>query len=116
MEEIWKYLVMVKGKKKRNLYKNPVSFQNDVKTALTFSDPSMVKYFRDQMAEVVGAGVDLLFCNEEEALLYTGAATIEIGGREYTRAQAALLGEETALDLRPFNRCPPCKITAPFEF
>lgn len=32
---------------------------------------------------------------------------------EYTRAQAALLGEETALDLRPFNRCPPCKITAP---
>ena len=51
--------------------------QNDVKTALTFSDPSMVKYFRDQMAEVVGAGVDLLFCNEEEALLYSETATIE---------------------------------------
>lgn len=59
--------------------------QNDVKTALTFSDPSMVKYFRDQMAEVVGAGVDLLFCNEEEALLYTGAATIE-------KAQESLKG------------------------
>ena len=43
-----------------------------VKTALTFSDPSMVKYFGDQMHEVVGEGVDLLFCNEEEALLYAG--------------------------------------------
>ena len=41
-----------------------------VKTALTFSDPSMVKYFGDQMHEVVGEGVDLLFCNEEEARLY----------------------------------------------
>ena len=59
--------------------------QNDVKTALTFSDPSMVKYFGDPMAEVVGAGVDLLFCNEEEALLYTVAATIE-------KAQESLKG------------------------
>ena len=31
---------------------------------------------------------------------------------EYTRAEA-VLREEMALDLRPFNRCPPCKITAP---
>ena len=59
--------------------------QNGVKTALTFSDPSMVKYFRDQMAEVVGSGVDLLFCNEEEALLYTGEETIE-------KAKEALMG------------------------
>lgn len=51
--------------------------QYGVKTALTFSDPSMVKYFKDQMAEVVGNGVDLLFCNEEEALLYTGAENLE---------------------------------------
>jgi sugar/nucleoside kinase (ribokinase family) len=46
--------------------------ENGVSTALTFSDPSMVKYFRDPMESVVGASVDLLFCNEEEAMLYTG--------------------------------------------
>lgn len=46
---------------------------NNVKVALSFSDPSMVKFFRTEMQEVVGDGVDLLFCNEEEALLYTGA-------------------------------------------
>ncbi len=50
--------------------------EQGVKTALTFSDPSMVKYFKDQMAEVVGSGVDLLFCNEEEAMLFTGTETI----------------------------------------
>ncbi len=42
------------------------------KVSLTFSDPSMVKYFKDQMTEVVGDGVDLLFCNIEEAQLFTG--------------------------------------------
>lgn len=48
-----------------------VALKNDVKVSLTFSDPSMVKYFKDQMKEVVGNGVDLLFCNEEEAMLFT---------------------------------------------
>ena len=51
--------------------------ENGVKTALTFSDPSMVKYFRDPMESVVGAGVDLLFCNEEEAMLYTETDNLE---------------------------------------
>ena len=44
----------------------------DVQIALTFSDPSMVKYFGEQMHELVGDGIDLLFCNEEEAKLYAG--------------------------------------------
>ncbi|MEN8131551.1 MAG: adenosine kinase [Pseudomonadota bacterium] len=47
----------------RNLAQN-----HGVKTALTFSDPSMITYFRDGMTEMVGDGVDLLFCNEAEAL------------------------------------------------
>ena len=29
----------------------------------------MVRYFKEQMESVVGASVDLLFCNEEEAAL-----------------------------------------------
>lgn len=47
------------------------------KVSLTFSDPSMVKYFRDQMIEVVGDGVELLFCNIEEAQLFTGLEDLE---------------------------------------
>jgi sugar/nucleoside kinase (ribokinase family) len=53
-----------------------IAERHNVKTTLTFSDPSMVKYFSAQMAEVVGASVDLLFCNEEEAMIYTGTDNI----------------------------------------
>jgi sugar/nucleoside kinase (ribokinase family) len=49
---------------------------NKVDVALTFSDPSMVKYFSKQMEEIVGASVDLLFCNDEEALIFTGTSSI----------------------------------------
>lgn len=54
-----------------------VAKQAGTKIALTFSDPSMVTYFKEAMAEFVEPGVDLLFCNEEEALTYTGQTSIE---------------------------------------
>ena len=38
-----------------------------VKTALTLSDPNMVRYFRDGLEQIIGNGVDLLFANEDEA-------------------------------------------------
>ena len=39
-----------------------------VKTAVSFSDPGMVKFFRDNMVAMVEGGVELVFCNESEAL------------------------------------------------
>jgi fructokinase len=54
-----------------------VAEANGVKTAMTFSDPSMVEYFTEAVAEVLGEGVDLLFCNEKESLLWTDAADFE---------------------------------------
>ncbi|MEX2131484.1 MAG: adenosine kinase [Pseudohongiellaceae bacterium] len=50
---------------------------NGVKVAMTFSDPSMVEYFTDAVAEVLGSGVDLLFCNEKEAVLWTNEADVD---------------------------------------
>ncbi|WP_116368916.1 adenosine kinase [Parahaliea mediterranea] len=38
-----------------------------VKTALSFSDPGMVEFFRDGMQAIIGTQLDLIFCNEEEA-------------------------------------------------
>lgn len=46
--------------------------QSGVKTALTFSDPAMVEYFKDGINELIGDGVDLLFCNEKEAKIWSG--------------------------------------------
>lgn len=44
---------------------------NGVKTALTFSDPGIVEHFRDGFMEMIGKKVDLIFCNEAEALSFT---------------------------------------------
>lgn len=41
--------------------------KHGVKVAVTFSDPAMTQYFRDGLLEILGTGVDLLFCNEQEA-------------------------------------------------
>jgi sugar/nucleoside kinase (ribokinase family) len=53
-----------------------IAEQNNVLTALTFSDASMVKYFSKQMEETLGTGVDLLFCNEEEAMIFTSTNSL----------------------------------------
>lgn len=37
-------------------------------TALTLSDPNIVKYFREGVQAMIGDGVDLLFANQDEAL------------------------------------------------
>lgn len=50
---------------------------NGVKTALTFSDVNMVNFFGDGLKEMIGNKIDLLFCNEAEALAYTKKSTIE---------------------------------------
>jgi sugar/nucleoside kinase (ribokinase family) len=38
------------------------------KVAISLSDPGIVAHFRDGLNEIVGSGVDLLFCNKQEAL------------------------------------------------
>ncbi|MEE4361833.1 MAG: adenosine kinase [Pseudomonadales bacterium] len=48
-----------------------------VKLVGTLSDPSMVEFFRPQLASMMGERLDHLFCNEEEALGWTGAERLE---------------------------------------
>ncbi len=49
-----------------------------MKTALSFSDPGMVEFFRDGLAEMVGGKVDLLFCNEAEAKGWAESDSLEV--------------------------------------
>ncbi|MGK0442878.1 MAG: sugar/nucleoside kinase (ribokinase family) [Pseudohongiellaceae bacterium] len=44
-----------------------VAEQHHVKTVISLSDPGMVRFFKDGLIEMIGEGVDLLFCNEAEA-------------------------------------------------
>ena len=41
------------------------------KIALTFSDLSMVKFFKDKLESILKYKIDLLFCNEEEAKAFS---------------------------------------------
>jgi len=50
--------------------------KHGVKTSLTLSDPSIVKAFRNKFDQLIGKGVDLLFCNEFEAMEFTGTDSL----------------------------------------
>jgi len=87
---------------------------NGVKVSLTFSDPSMVKYFKDQMKEVVGESIDLLFCNEEEAMLFTDTETVgearealkkvaKIFAITQGKNGAMIWDGETFIDIEPYS-------------
>jgi len=60
------------------LHTRKVAEANNVKTAISFSDPGMVMYFRDNMEQLVGDGVDLVFCNEAEALEWGNTDRLDV--------------------------------------
>jgi len=71
------YLTTSESGKAANIRAREIAEQNNIKTALTFSDPFVVEHFRDGFTETLGNGIDLLFCNEAEALSYTQKNSID---------------------------------------
>lgn len=59
-----------------------VTQQHDVKTCISLSDPSMVEFFGDNLKAMLGNGVHMIFCNEEEALTLTGTDRLDIATRQ----------------------------------
>ena len=70
------YLITSENSREAMKKAKKVAETNGVKTALTFSDPSMVKYFKPEMMHLIGDKIDLLFCNEEEAMLFTDTGSL----------------------------------------
>ncbi|HET8708103.1 MAG TPA: adenosine kinase, partial [Pseudomonadales bacterium] len=62
------YLVTSPSAKDAVIKSKAIAEKNGVKTAISLSDPNMVKFFHQGLLEMIGGGVDLLFCNEAEAL------------------------------------------------
>ncbi len=94
------YLVTSENGQDAMKYAKKLAEDNGVKTAITFSDPAMVKYFKEPMQMVVGDGVDLLFCNEEEAMLYTDTENIsdaKEGLKKAAKRYVITLGEKGAV-------------------
>jgi sugar/nucleoside kinase (ribokinase family) len=108
------YLVASPTGKAAAIAAREVAEANGIKTALTFSDVNMVKFFKSGLEEMIGPrGVDLLFCNESEALAYTNTDSLH-GAREALKKIAKnfviTLGENgatiwdgtTFIDIEPY--------------
>lgn len=101
------------GLEAMKLAKN-VAESHEVKTALTLSDPSIVEAFKERLEDVIGASVDLLFCNEEEAKKFTGTADLMEARRALKREAkrfvitqgsngAMIFDGDTFIDIEPYE-------------
>ncbi|WP_039915593.1 adenosine kinase [Cellvibrio mixtus] len=73
---------------------------NNTRTALSLSDPAMVQFFRDGLIEMIGNGVDLIFCNKDEAIGFTQTQNIEEASealKKYCKQFAITCGGDGAL-------------------
>lgn len=73
---------------------------NNAVTTLSLSDPAMVQYFRDGLMEMIGDGVDMIFCNRDEAIGFTQTTNIEEACnalKKYCKQFAITCGGEGAL-------------------
>jgi len=94
------YLTTSETGKAANIEARRIAQANNIKTALTFSDPFVVEYFRDGFTETIGDGIDLLFCNEAEALSYTQKDSIEEAAaiiKTFAKTFAITLGAKGAV-------------------
>jgi len=77
-----------------------IAEENNVKTALTFSDPAMVQFFKDGLKEMIGEKVDLLFCNDAEALSWADTGDLDTAIeslKQVANSFAVTLGSKGAL-------------------
>jgi len=88
-----------------------------VKTSLSFSDPGMVEFFREGMTEIVGDGLDLIFCNEAEAKGWGETDRLEVAIEQLKRVARSFVITRGALgaitfDGRELAEIPPHQVHA----
>ena len=71
------YLVTSDSARQAAIAAKKIAEQEGIKTALTFSDPGMVEFFKEGLTEMVSSGIDLLFCNEQEAKTWSGKDSLD---------------------------------------
>ena len=73
---------------------------NNIKVAISLSDPFVVAFFGDALLEVIGGGVDLIFCNKDEVMAFTGTESLEAAAeslKQYTKTFAITDGANGAI-------------------
>ncbi len=70
------YLVTSETGKPAAIKVREIAQEAGVKVAFSLSDPAIVTYFHEGLCEMIGAGIDLLFCNQAEAMSFTKADSL----------------------------------------
>ena len=91
--------------------------RSGVKTSLSLSDPFVVQVFLEPLKRVIGDGVDLLFCNADEAQSFTAASSVEGAAEalhDYAKSFVITLGENGSMvyDGNQLTTVPGVKIEA----
>lgn len=92
-----------------------IARENNTKVALTVSDPAVIKYVKDNLMKVIGEdGVDLLFCNADEATDF-GDGSLDKGIQSFREIAPHLvvtrgkdgatiyLEDQEGIDIAPFQ-------------
>jgi sugar/nucleoside kinase (ribokinase family) len=111
------YLVTDQQTREAVLLAKEYAIKHNVKTALTLSDPNMMRFFREGMLEMIGEGVDLLFANEEEASELTETEDLDLlveRMKTYANTFAVTRGAQGALvyDGETLHHIQPNPVTA----
>jgi sugar/nucleoside kinase (ribokinase family) len=72
------YLVTSDSARNAAINARKLAQKHGVKTAISLSDPGMVEFFAEGLRHMIGEKVDLLFCNEDEALAWTGTNSVQL--------------------------------------
>ncbi|QIK37657.1 adenosine kinase [Caldichromatium japonicum] len=111
------YLVTSDSARETVIAAKRIAEGSGVKTALSLSDPNMVKYFKKGLLEMIGGGVDLLFANAFEAMGMAGSEDLHqaVGYfKTLARSFVITLGSDGALvwDGAQLIEIPPVRIKA----
>ena len=111
------YLVTSPSCKEAAVQLRTYAQENRIKTALSFSDPGIVSFFRDGILEIIGEKIDLIFCNEDEALSWANTEKLEdalTALKNITKTFVVTLGANGAItfDGKIENQISPEKVEA----
>lgn len=94
------YLVTSESGRAAAIAARELARANGTKVSLSFSDPGIVAHFRDGINAIMGGPVDMIFCNQDEALAYAGSDNLDVAIsalREQCRTFAITQGAKGAL-------------------
>jgi sugar/nucleoside kinase (ribokinase family) len=94
------YLVTSPTGKAAAIHLREQAQQHGTQVAISLSDPAMVQFFRDGLLEMIGGGMDLIFCNRDEAIGFTQAENFEQACerlKQYAKKFAITCGADGAL-------------------